>query len=121
MTLPSSHNISGDLARIGDYPISVDGGTADVWEGAHNGRKVCIKCPRVSEADLQAVTQVRLRYRHAFFASLKNTVDAVVVPQRGRYMEKVEAHECRSFHWRYNETPTICFGVYAERNSDKLC
>ena len=69
MTLPSSHNISGDLARVGDYPISVDGGTADVWEGTHGGRKVCIKCPRVSEMDLQAVTQVRVWYRHALPAS----------------------------------------------------
>jgi len=58
MTLPSSHNVSGDLARVGDYPISTDGGTADVWEGTHNGRKVCIKCPRVCVEDLQAVTQV---------------------------------------------------------------
>jgi len=63
MTIPSSYNVPGDLARVGDYPISVDGGTADVWEGIHDGRKVCIKCPRVSEEDLQAVTQVRVRYR----------------------------------------------------------
>ena len=69
MTLPSSHNVSGDLARVGDYPISVDGGTADVWEGTYDGRKVCIKCPRVSEEDLRAVTQVRVRYRHPSFAS----------------------------------------------------
>jgi len=62
MILPSSHNVSGDLARVGDYPISVDGGTADVWEGTHGGRKVCIKCPRVSEEDLHAVTQVRVRH-----------------------------------------------------------
>jgi len=60
MTIPSSHNVSGDLVRVGDYPISVDGGTADVWEGTYEGRKVCIKCPRVSEEDLQAVTQVRV-------------------------------------------------------------
>jgi len=66
MTLPSSHNVSGDLTKVGDYPISVDGGAADVWEGTHNGRRVCIKCPRVSGADLQAVTQVRVRFRHAF-------------------------------------------------------
>ena len=64
MTLPSSHNISGDLARVGGYPISIDGGTADVWEGTHGGRKVCIKCPRVCMEDLQAVTQVRISYWH---------------------------------------------------------
>ena len=60
ITLPSSHNMFGDLARVGDYPISVNGGSADVWEGTHNGRKVCIKCPRVSEEDLEAVTRVRV-------------------------------------------------------------
>ena len=60
MTLPSSHNVSGDLARVGGYPISIDGGTADVWEGTYRGRRVCIKCPRVCMEDLQAVTQVRI-------------------------------------------------------------
>ena len=72
-TLPSSHNISGDLAKVGDYPISVDGGTADVWEGTHGGRKVCIKCPRVSVQDLQTVTQVRIRYRYTFSCPLRKT------------------------------------------------
>ena len=69
MTLPSSHKVSSDLARVGDYPISVDGGTADVWEGTYGGRKVCIKCPRVSEKDLQTVTQVRTQHRHGLFVS----------------------------------------------------
>ena len=73
MTLPSSHYISGDLARVGDYPISVDGGTSDVWKGTHNGRNVCIKCPRVSEEDLQAVTQVRVRIDIPLSRLLKNT------------------------------------------------
>jgi len=62
MTLPTSHNVSGNLTRIGGYPISIDGGTADVWEGTHGGRKVCIKCPRVCMEDLLAVTQVCIRY-----------------------------------------------------------
>jgi len=69
MTLPSSHNVSGDLAKVGDYPISVNGGTADVWEGTYGGRTVCIKCPRVSEEDLQSVTRVRVQHWHAFFTS----------------------------------------------------
>jgi len=73
ITLPSSHNISGDLAKVGDYPISVDGGTADVWEGTHGGRKVCIKCPRVSVQDLQTVTQVRIHYRCTFSYLLRKT------------------------------------------------
>jgi len=60
MTLPSSHNVSGGLVRVGEYPISTDGGTSDVWEGTHGGRKVCIKCPRIYTEDLQKITQVRL-------------------------------------------------------------
>ena len=63
MTLPSSHNISGDLVRVGGYPISIDGGTADVWEGTHGGGKVCIKCPRVCMEDLRAVTEVCIQYQ----------------------------------------------------------
>jgi len=62
MTLPSSYIVSGDLAKVGDYPISIDGGTSDVWEGTHSGRKVCIKCPRVCVQDFEAVTQVRIQY-----------------------------------------------------------
>jgi len=68
-TLPSSYNVSGDLTRVGSHPVSVDGGTSDVWGGTYHGRKVCIKCPRVSEEDFQAVRQVRIRYPHASFAS----------------------------------------------------
>ena len=73
MIIPSSHNISGDLARVGDYPISVDGGTSDVWKGVHDGKNVCIKCPRVSEEDLQAITQVRVRIGIPLSGLLKNT------------------------------------------------
>ena len=35
-------------------------------------------------------------------------------------MEKIEALKYCSFHRCYNEAFTICFGVYAERNSDKI-
>ena len=123
MILPSSHNISGDLARVGDHPISVDGASADVWEGAHNGRKVCIKCPRVSEEDLQTVTQVRVRcpLNAIFCAYSKIAADAVVISQRSRYMEKIEAPKYRPVHWCYNKTLAIRFGVYAERNSNEIC
>ena len=68
-TLPSSYNLSGDLTRVGSFPISVDGGTSDVWRGTYYGRRVCIKCPRASEEDFQAVRQVRIRKRHPSFAS----------------------------------------------------
>ena len=74
MTLPSSHNISSDLARVGDYPISTDGGTADVWEGTHGGRIVCIKCPRVCVEDLQATTQVCILCQHILVVSTEGNL-----------------------------------------------
>ena len=40
--LPSSYNVSGDLTRVGDDPVT-SGGFADIWEGIHDGRNVCIK------------------------------------------------------------------------------
>jgi len=120
MTLPSSHNVSGDLTKVGDYPISVDGGTADVWEGTHGGRTVCIKCPRVSEEDLQSVTRVRVQHRHAIFASTQGHLDITVIPQRGRHMEKVKTFKYRSFHRCYKGPFAICIRVLAEWDSDKV-
>jgi len=120
MTLPSSHNVSGDLARVGGYPISVDGGTADVWEGTHGGKKVCIKCPRVCMEDLRTVTQVRIQHRCISLIYSRKPACAVVVPQRGRHMEKVKTPERRPFHWCYERPFAICFGIYAERNPDEV-
>ena len=59
MTLPSSYNASEDLVKVGGYTIA-DGGFADVWEGTHRGRKVCIKCLRVSVKNHETVTKVGL-------------------------------------------------------------
>jgi hypothetical protein len=69
-TLPSSHVVSGDLARLGGHPIAF-GGFADVWEGAHDGRKVCVKALRVSLNDDQSLTKVRICRRHVFSCTLK--------------------------------------------------
>ena len=57
-TLPSSYTIPGDLARVGDEPAAF-GGFADVWEGIHSGKKVCIKALRVTLSDDPALTKVR--------------------------------------------------------------
>jgi len=56
-TLPSSYTISGDLARVGDEPAAF-GGFADVWEGTHSGKKVCIKALRVTLSDDPTLTKV---------------------------------------------------------------
>ena len=58
MTLPSSYTISGDLARVGDGPVAY-GGFADVWEGVHCRRKVCIKVLRVTLSHGHTLTKVR--------------------------------------------------------------
>ena len=55
--LPSSYNVSGYLARVGDDAVA-SGGFADVWEGIHDGRKVCIKYLRTTQQTRQAVEQV---------------------------------------------------------------
>jgi len=60
MTLPSSHNVSGDLTRVGDHPIA-SGGFADVWEGIHGDRKVCIKFLRLAMNNYEPLAKVRLR------------------------------------------------------------
>ena len=57
-TLPSSHVVSGDLAKLGDHPIAY-GGFADVWGGTLGGRQVCVKVLRVSLNDDQSLTKVR--------------------------------------------------------------
>ena len=58
LILPSSYNISGDLARVGDEPFAY-GGFADVWEGTYCGSKVCIKTLRLYLDNRHALTKVR--------------------------------------------------------------
>lgn len=66
--LPSSYTVSGEIARVGDRPIAL-GGFADVWEGTHSGKKVCVKWLRVSLNNDETLNKVRTRHRHVFFVS----------------------------------------------------
>jgi hypothetical protein len=59
-TLPSSHLLFGDLARVGDDPIAW-GGFADVYKGTLSDRNVCIKVLRISLSDDQTLAKVRIR------------------------------------------------------------
>ena len=70
MTLPSSHIVSGDLARIGKGPIF--GGFADVWQGTHGGREVCIKALRISLNDDESLAKVCIRRLHAISLSTEH-------------------------------------------------
>ena len=56
--LPRSSILSNNVAREGDIAFAC-GGFADIWEGRHNGGRVCIKAFRVFAAeDLRKVKQV---------------------------------------------------------------
>lgn len=39
--LPTSYDVSGNLSKIGDGPVT-SGGFSDIWEGIHDGRRVCV-------------------------------------------------------------------------------
>ena len=45
---------------------------------------------------------------------------AVVVPKRGRHMEKVKTPEYSSFHWHYNGPLAARVRVYVERYSSRV-
>ena len=68
MILPSSYNVSGDLTRVGDEPVAF-GGFADVWEGDHCGKKVCVKALRVTLSDDRTLTEVRTSTGTPYFVS----------------------------------------------------
>ena len=59
-------------------------------------------------------------YIGASFSYLLKSGGVVVVLQRGRHMEKVEASERRSFHRRYKRPFAIRVRVHAERNFDEV-
>ena len=71
MILPSSYAISGELAKAGGHPIAF-GTLADVWEGVHGGRKVCVKVLKISTHDDQTLAKVCIRHRHIFSCLLRN-------------------------------------------------
>jgi len=68
MTLPSSYTVPGEITRVGDRPIAL-GGFADVWEGTHGDRKVCVKLLRVSLNDDQTLKKVRIWHWNIIFVS----------------------------------------------------
>ena len=70
MILPSSYTLSGEIARVGDRPVAL-GGFADVWEGTHSGKKVCVKWLRVSLNDDETLDKVRIRHRQSFLGLLR--------------------------------------------------
>ena len=72
MTLPSSYTVSGDLARVDDEPVA-SGSFADVWEGSHCGKIVCIKKMRATLSDDANLLKVRIGTGTPFSCPLKST------------------------------------------------
>ena len=68
MILPSSYTVSGEITRVGDRPIAL-GGFADVWEGTHGDKKVCVKWLRVALNDDETFNKVRIRHLRVFLGS----------------------------------------------------
>jgi hypothetical protein len=54
--------MSGDPKRIGVDAVAY-GGFADVWQGDHTGKKVCIKVLRIALNDTGGLRKVRIRHR----------------------------------------------------------
>ena len=61
MILPSSYDISDEIARVGDHPIALDA-IADTWEGTYGSKRASIKCLRVSMKNCQTLQKVRVLY-----------------------------------------------------------
>jgi hypothetical protein len=70
--LPSSYIASGEIARVGDGPVSL-GAIADVWEGTYRSKKVSIKSLRIRTNNYQSLKKVRIRYSTPSSHLLKNT------------------------------------------------
>ena len=71
-TLPPSCIISGEIIRVGNAPIAF-GDIADLWKGAHGGKKVSVGCLKVRMDDDQTLQKVRVRYDMSVSFPLENT------------------------------------------------
>ena len=110
--LPSSHIISGDLARVGDYAVDSTN-LSDVWKGTLKGVEVCIKLPRITIKDRQHIEKVSDRYWHTISYLLKYACWWIGILQGGDHVEKVETSKYCSVHWRYAGSLAICVRVDA--------
>ena len=59
--LPSSHFLSDGLVKLGEDPVA-HGGSAEVWEGTYEERKVAIKRLRCSNDYLAQIKKVNTPY-----------------------------------------------------------
>ena len=110
--LPSSYIVSGQIARVGNHPITL-GGIADVWGGTYRDDEVSIRSLRVCMKDYQAIKKVRILCGAPLSRLLKDTAGLAVIPQRGRHVGAVKTSEHRPFHWCYDRPSANHLGVDA--------
>ena len=117
--LPSSYIIPGGLVIAGDCAVASTN-LSNVWEGTHNGAKVCIKSPRVATRDRQEIEKVSGWYWHTVSYLLKYTCRRTGILQGGNHVEKIETSEYCSLHRRYAKSIAICVRMDAERRLDRV-
>ena len=112
--LPSSHIISGDLVRTGESAFA-HGGFADIWEGDHGGKKVCIKVLRLSLPDNVGLSKVYISRWYIFLFTEGRPVGAVVIFQRGDRVETTTTPKHRALPRCYDGPSPVRIGVDAKR------
>ena len=60
-TLPSSHILSGGLARVGNRPIAANT-EVDLWEGTYRGKKVYIYSSEIPAGGRRNIMKARIRF-----------------------------------------------------------
>lgn len=118
--LPSSHVLLGKLTKVGDEPVA-SSWFSDVWQGVHNGKKVCVKSLRRTIQNLQTIEKVNICYRHIFSHLLKHPRCCTGVLQGSSCVEKAKASERRSLHWCYDKPHATCVRMDAKRNTARIC
>ena len=91
-----------------------------MWEGTHYNKEVCIKCPKITIRNRQVIEKVNDLHSTLLSRLLNYTRWHIGVLQRGDHVEMAEASEHRFIHRRYARSFTICVGVDAQRDSNRL-
>ena len=120
MILPSSHIITGDLVRTGESVFAY-GGFADIWEGVHRRKKVCIKVLRLPLHDTYGFSKVHIQRRYIFLFTEGRPVGAVAIFQRGDRVETTTTPKHRALLWCYDGPSPVRIGVDAKRYHYTIC
>ena len=116
--LPASSALSSQVSLISNHPVA-SGGSGDVYEGALNTLRVCVKRIRVYAKDSSGEPpDVRhLRYQFVRLLLLTRLTDVL---QRGRGVEALEAQEHRPPHLYFHDPFPAHFRMDARRRPDGI-